>query len=102
MAHTKYRTTNMIILTILEGILRVRNPDENNKPSRKGIVKSQLIKYSGLKTTTAEKYLSKMESADYIRSEVDYWGERKVTMYYLTKKGRERYEWFLKINAEFE
>ena len=92
----------MIIQIILEGILRA-NKKKTKKPDQsKGIVKSQLIKYSALKTTTAEKYLSKMEKADYIQSREEWWGERKITIYEITKKGQERYQWFVKINAEME
>lgn len=89
----------MIIQIILEGILRAnkRNPDNN-----RGIVKSQLIKYSALKTATAEKYLSKMENAGYIRSREEWWGERRITVYEITKKGQDRYQWFVKINAEMK
>ena len=96
---SKYRTTNIIIQVILEGILRT---DRNKPNQRKGIIKSHLIKYCSLKTATAEKYLSKMENAGYITSHEESWGERIIFVYNLTLKGRERYEWFVKINAELE
>ena len=103
MVKTKYRSANMIIQTILEGILRTMKKNaENTSFLRKGIVKSQLIKYSNLKTTIAEKYLLKMEKAGYITSHEDYWGERKITIYQITPKGEERYQWFVKINTELE
>lgn len=96
---SKYRTTNIIIQTILEGILRA----DRNKPNQKeGIIKSHLIKYSSLKTATAEKYLSKMENAGYITSHEESWGERKIIVYKITSIGRERYKWFAKINTELE
>ena len=88
----------MIIQIILEGLLRVNK----NTEKQRGIVKSQLIRYSALKTATAEKYLSKMEKAEYIRSREEWWGERKITVYEITQKGQERYQWFVKINTEME
>ncbi|MHA2292405.1 MAG: transcriptional regulator [Candidatus Hodarchaeales archaeon] len=100
MVKTKYRSTTLIVQTILEGILRTHTKDVSFQ--RKGIVKSQLIKYSNLKTSIAEKYLLKMESAGYISSHEDYWGERKITIYQITPKGKERYHWFVKINTELE
>lgn len=96
---TRYRTTNMIIQTILEGILRTIESRDFN---REGIIKSHLIKYSGLKTSTAEKYLQKMEKADYITSTIDYRGERKIIRYNITSKGKKRYVWFATILSELE
>ena len=97
MPSIQYRSTNLIIQTILEGILRAfrdrRNP-------RKGIIKSHLIEYCALKTSTAEKYLNRMEKAGYISSHEEPWGERVRIIYEITPKGRERYEWFVKINIE--
>ena len=97
MPTTQYRSTNIIIQTILEGILRafkdMRNP-------RKGIIKSHLIEYCALKTSTAEKYLNRMEEAGYILSYKEPWGERERIIYKITQTGRERYEWFVKINTE--
>ena len=89
----------MIIQTILEGILRAHKINPNQ---REGIVKSQLIKYCNLKTSIAEKYLMKMEQAGYITTQEEFWGERKITIYQITPKGHERYQWFVKINAELE
>lgn len=82
----------------MEGILRATK----NANQQRGIVKSQIIRYSALKTATAEKYLSKMEKAEYIRSRKEWWGERKITVYEITQKGKDRYQWFVKINAEME
>ena len=96
---TQYRSTNIIIQTILEGILRT---DRNKPNQRKGIIKSHLIKYCALKTSTAEKYLSKMEKADYIISHEEPWGERIIIVFEITEKGRERYDWFVKINTELK
>ncbi len=99
MVKSKYRSTNMIIQQILEGILRTENESFLLK---KGIIKSHLIKYCALKSTTAEKYLDKMETAGYILSHKEPWGERTIIIYETTSKGRERYQWFMKINSEME
>ncbi len=93
----KYRTANIIIQTILEGIIRA---ERNRANEKKGIVKSHLIDYCKLKTSTAEKYLSKLINAGYIDSYEEPWGERTINIYKTTEKGRERYEWFVKINTE--
>ena len=84
---SKYRTTNIIIQTILEGILRT---DRNKPNQRQGIIKSHLIKYSSLKTATAEKYLLKMEKAGYITSHEESWGERKIKVYKITPIGKRK------------
>ena len=99
MGKKKYRTANIIIQTILEGIIQAEKNKENEK---KGIVKSHHISWSNLKTSTAEKYLSKLENAGYIDSYEEPWGERTINIYKTTQKGRERYEWFVKINIEME
>ncbi len=97
MVKKNYRTSNMIIQNILEGILR---ENKKNPVIQKGIKKSHLIVYCKLKTITAEKYLIKMTNAGYIRLFEETWGERIIKIYDITKLGRERYEWFVKINAE--
>ena len=94
---TRYRSTNIIIQNILEGILRSFKDKRN---PRKGIIKSHLIEYCALKTSTAEKYFNRMEQAGYISSHEESWGERVRIIYEITQKGRERYEWFVKINTE--
>jgi predicted transcriptional regulator len=99
MCPTNYRTSNLIIQTILEGILRA---DQNNLHVKKGIVKSHLIKYAGLKAVDGEKYLQKMEKAGYIEAKEEAWGERTIIMYRITPLGKERFEWFVKINTELE
>ena len=99
MAKKKYRTTNLIIQSILEGILSV---ERKKTYQRKGIIKSHLIEYCGLKATTAEKYLSKLENAEYIDSHIESWGERTIKVYQITPKGRERHKWFVEINTEME
>lgn len=97
MSSSQYRSTNIIIQTILEGILRAFKDKRN---PRKGIIKSHLIEYCGLKTSTAEKYFNRMEEAGYITSYEEPWGERVRIIYEITPKGHERYEWFVKINTE--
>jgi len=88
-----YRNSNMIIQNILEALLYDLN--------EKGMVKSHLIESCGLKTSTAEKYLTKMETAGYIESNEEKWGkERMKIILKLTPLGRQRYEWFVKINSE--
>lgn len=99
MVNPKYRSTNVIILSILETILRA---DRGHYLTKKGIIKSHLIKACNLKVSTAEKYLSKMEEAGYIESQIEPWGERQITIYQITAKGKERYEWFSQINSELE
>ncbi|MHA1725450.1 MAG: hypothetical protein ACTSXH_11490 [Promethearchaeota archaeon] len=85
-------------MNILETLLRKKA----NPYDRQGIVKSNLIKKCKLKTTTAEKYLKKMEEAGYISSHEEAWGDRTIILYKITELGKERYEWFVKINLELE
>lgn len=99
MEKKSYRSSNIIIQNILEGILR---KNKTNPYEKKGIKKSHLIQYCNLKTATAQKYLSKMENAKYIESSEESWGERSITIYDITNTGKERYEWFVKINTELE
>ena len=99
MKASQYRSANMIIQTILEGIIKA---DREEGVLNKGIVKSHLIRFCGLKTTTAEKYLEKLENAGYIEKFEESWGERTIIIYVITELGRERHEWFLKINSEIE
>lgn len=94
-----YRSSNMIFQKILEGILQ---EDINHMLVKQGIIKSHLVKYSGLKATDAEKYLLKMEKAGYINASEESWGDRKITIYHITPLGKERFEWFVKINMELE
>lgn len=99
MKSSEYRTANLIIQTILEGIIRAERDDNLLK---KGIVKSHLIRYCGLKSTTAEKYLDKLVKADYIKRREEMWGDRTIIIYTITYLGKERHEWFVKINSEME
>ena len=65
-----------------------------------GIKKTHIIKKCGLKSKTADKYLSKLENAGYIESKISYWGERGLILYQITSKGRLRYSWFVELNTE--
>ena len=99
MPSSEYRTANMIIQSILEAILRSEKLDS---PNSEGIKKTHIIKKCGLKTKTADKYLSKLEKAGYIESTTSYWGERELILYRITAKGRLRYSWFVEINTELK
>lgn len=41
-----------------------------------------------------------LKEAGYIAEKREKWGERTVIIYELTSLGRERYDWFKKINEE--
>lgn len=99
MGKIEYRSTNLIIQSILEELIKVDRQPSN---LRKGIVKTHLVRTCGLKLATAEKYLEKMENAEYITSSSELWGERPIIIYNITPKGKTRYEWFVKINSELE
>jgi len=43
-----------------------------------------------------------MENAGYVTSHAETWGERAIIIYEIISKGKERYEWFVKINTELE
>ena len=78
---------------MLERIIR-------HDPKEGGIVKTHLIQECGLKASTAEKYLIKLEAAGYIESYPEEWGERTRIRYRILPLGIERYSWFLRIKAE--
>ena len=99
MKSSEYRSANIIIQTILEGIIRAEREESLLK---KGIVKYHLVRYCGLKTTTAEKYCQKLENAGYIESREEPWGERVIIVYTITPLGRERHKWFVRINSEIK
>jgi predicted transcriptional regulator len=63
-------------------------------------LKTHVIQCANLKTTTAEKYIEMLKEAGYISEKKDMWGERSVIIYEMTPLGKERYEWFMKINSE--
>ncbi|MFW9906081.1 MAG: transcriptional regulator [Candidatus Thorarchaeota archaeon] len=73
-----------------------------------GIEPSYISTFTSIFSTTSdiaqlfEKYLTNMENAGYIETNEEYWGERKITIYQITPKGHERFQWFVKINAELE
>jgi predicted transcriptional regulator len=88
----RYRPATKIVLKILECISR-------NQSTGKAL-KTHVIQCANLKTTSAEKYFDMMKEAGYISEERESWGEREITIYHLTLLGKERYEWFKKINGE--
>ena len=98
MSGSKYRSSNIIIQTILETILRA----EAKTQGKRGIVKSHLIRQCGLKTPVAQNYLDKMVQAGYVELDVEEWGERTITLFRVTAKGKERHKWFVTINTELE
>ena len=54
---------------ILESILRA---ERNKANPREGIVKSHLIEYCSLKSTTADKYFTKLVSVTHLFRKADY------------------------------
>jgi predicted transcriptional regulator len=88
----RYRPAIKIVLKILECI---------SKNQAKGrALKTHVIHCANLKTTTAEKYFEMLREAGYIAERRETWGERAVIVYEMSPLGRERYEWFMKINSE--
>lgn len=82
---------------IIQNLLEILTYDQSGE----GVVKSHLIEVCGLKTSTGEKYLSKMEFAGYLSSFEEKWGKERIRIrYVLTELGKKRYEWFVKINSE--
>jgi predicted transcriptional regulator len=88
----KYRPAIKIVLKLLECI---------SKSQSKGrALKTHVLQCANLKTTSAEKYLEMMKVAGYIEEKRSEWGAREIITYELTSLGRERFEWFRKINEE--
>jgi predicted transcriptional regulator len=88
----RYRPAIKIVLKILECISR--------DYSQGKILKTHIIQYANLQTTSAEKYLDMLKEAGYIQEEKEMWGERIIIGYRLTPLGKERYDWFRRINNE--
>ena len=88
----RYRPAIKIVLKILECITK------NQAKGR--ALKTHVIQCANLKTTTAERYIEMLKEARYISEKKDMWGERSVIIYEMTPLGKERYEWFMKINSE--
>ncbi len=88
----RYRPAIKIVLKILECITK------NQAKGR--ALKTHVIQCANLKTTTAERYIEMLKDAGYISEEKGMWGERSVIIYEMTPLGKERYEWFMKINSE--
>jgi len=88
----KYRPAIKIVLKILECI---------SKNQAKGrALKTHVIQCANLKTTSAEKYIKMLKDAGYIEEKRENWGEREVIVYEMTSLGRERFNWFRRINDE--
>jgi predicted transcriptional regulator len=88
----RYRPAIKIVLKILECITK------NQAKGR--ALKTHVIQCANLKTTTAERYIEMLKDAGYISEKKEMWGERSVIIYEMTSLGKERYEWFMKINSE--
>jgi predicted transcriptional regulator len=88
----RYRPAIKIVLRILECIA--------TRQSSGRALKTHIIQCAHLKTTSAEKYLEMLKEAGYILEKRENWGERVVIVYELTPLGKERYNWFNRINAE--
>ena len=89
---TRYRPAVKIILKILECIERYQSRDR--------ALKTHVIQCANLKTTSGEKYLNMLQEAGYIIEKKEKWGGRTIIVLELTELGRERYNWFKRINSE--
>jgi predicted transcriptional regulator len=88
----KYRPAIKIVLKLLECI--------SKNQSKGRALKTHVIQCANLKTTSADKYLEMMKDAGYIEEKRLDWGSREIIVYEMTSLGKERYEWFGKINDE--
>jgi predicted transcriptional regulator len=89
---TKYRPAVKILLRVLECISRGQ--------AKGRALKTHVVQCANLKTTSADKYIEMLLDAGYISEKKESWGERTIIIYEITSLGRERYEWFKKINDE--
>lgn len=88
----KYRPAIKIVLKLLECI--------SKNQSKGRALKTHVLQCANLKATSAEKYLEMMKVAGYIEERRSDWGAREIIVYEMTPLGRERYDWFRKINDE--
>jgi predicted transcriptional regulator len=88
----RYRPAIKIVLRILE-CTATRQPIGR-------ALKTHIIQCANLMTTPAEKYLDMLKEAGYILESRENWGELVVILYVLTPLGKERYNWFNRINTE--
>ncbi len=88
----RYRPAVKIIMILLECV-------EKNEIKGRAL-KTRVIQCANMKATSAERYLGMLRDAGYIYERKEPWGERSVTVYELTPLGRDRFEWFKKINEE--
>lgn len=90
----KYRSAVMLIQSILEELLKA-GPD--------GMVKTQIYKNVGIKTTIGEKYIEQLVNAGYIKVEEEQWGKERIRMRVsITPKGEQRFAWFMQLSNELE
>jgi predicted transcriptional regulator len=90
----RYRSALMIIQSILEELMR---------NGAEGTVKTQIYNDLGLKTSIGEKYLEQLIKANYITITEEVWGkERSRQRVQITQLGRQRFEWFIKLNRELQ
>ena len=89
---TKYRPAIKILLRILECISRGQDKGR--------ALKTHVIQCANLKTTSADKYIEMLVNSGYVTEKKESWGERTIIIYEMTPLGRERYEWFKRINDE--
>ena len=89
---TKYRPAIKILLRILECISRDQ--------AKGRALKTHVIQCANLKTTSADKYIELLVNSGYISENKESWGQRTIIVYEMTSLGRERYEWFKRINDE--
>jgi predicted transcriptional regulator len=88
----QYRSALMIIQLILEELIRVGDT---------GIAKTQLYTALGLKTGVGEKYLEQLQRAAYIEVNEEAFGKERIrNTVRITKKGLQRFEWFIRLGAE--
>ncbi|MHA2000546.1 MAG: hypothetical protein ACTSVU_00470 [Promethearchaeota archaeon] len=89
---TKYRSALRIIQSILELLVRSGN---------EGMIKSQIYKEVGLKTSVGEKYLEQLGSAQYIVISQEQWGKERIrNIVRVTPTGTQRFQWFIQLSNE--
>ncbi len=88
------RSALQIIQLMLEELL---------KSGDEGLVKSKLYKRLNLRTSIGEKYLQSLIDAGYISLTIEPWGKkREKHVVRIEKKGKARFEWFLRLNNELD
>lgn len=94
-SNRRYRSALVIIQSILEELVK------NGR--REGLVKSNIYKEVGLKTSVGEKYLEELAGAGYLQIHEVPWGEQRVRhIVRITPRGIQRFEWFLQLSEELD